>query len=334
MANIHPSSRQPVPLRGISSRAWEHPADRGALVALRELRGFDAVLKKLAGLINERALRLTYLGSAVRVDRHQYSRVHESYLNVASILDVEKPPELFIARNPDLGGKCIGIDNPIIIINSGSLDLLDEAELRFLLAHEIGHAVSGHALYRTMLSWLLRLTSGISWMPLGAIGLRVIIAALCEWSRKSELSADRAGALATQDPAAALRVMAKMAGGGDLSDIDQAAFLAQAKEFESGGDLRESFLKLMLLEHRTHDFSVARAAELQNWIHDGDYQTYLSGSYPRREDDRNASLSEEAKAAAKSYKEAFESTGDPLTSLVRKFRDSFSSNNGEDDAKK
>ncbi|QSB04510.1 M48 family metallopeptidase [Natronoglycomyces albus] len=330
MADNQPTSRQPVTLRGISSRAWEHPADRGALVALRELRGFDAVFKKLSGLFNERAIRLTYLGSAVRVDRHQYTRVHEAYMNVAAVLDVEKPPELFITRNPDLGGMCIGIDRPIIVINSGSLDVLDEPELRFLLAHELGHAVSGHALYRTMLEWLLRLTSGISWMPLGAIGLRVIIAALCEWSRKSELSADRAGTLATQDPAAALRVMAKLAGGGDLSDVDQTAFLQQAKEFESGGDLRESFLKLMLLEQRTHDFAVARAAELQHWIHDGDYQEYLSGSYPKREDDRDASISAEAKAAAKSYKEAFESTGDPLASLVRKVRDSFTSDSGQE----
>ena len=40
-------ARRRVTLTGISSRAWEHPADRGALTALRELRGFDDVLKAL-----------------------------------------------------------------------------------------------------------------------------------------------------------------------------------------------------------------------------------------------------------------------------------------------
>ena len=39
----------------------------------------------------------------------------------------------------------------------------------------------------------------------------------CEWWRKAELSADRAGLLAGQDPAAALRLLMKLAGGGDLS---------------------------------------------------------------------------------------------------------------------
>ncbi len=117
--------------------------------------------------------------------------------------------------------------------------------------------------------------------------------------------------------------MAKMAGGGDLSDVDTAAFLEQAKEFETGGDLRDSFLKLMLLEQRSHDFSVARAAYLKSWIDEGEYRDHLAGNYPRREGDADASISEEAKAAAKSYKDVFETSGDPLAKLLRKLRDSF-----------
>lgn len=315
------SSREPNLLRGISTRAWEHPADRGALVALRELRGFDLVTRKLSGMITERALKLSLMGSAIRVDRHQYSRVHEAYLSVGAVLDASDLPDLYVTRNPDLGGMCIGIDKPMIVINSGSLDLLDETELRFLLAHELGHALSGHGLYRTLLMILLRLTTSVSWIPVGVVGIRVITAALYEWSRKAELSADRAGALAVQDPAAAVRFMAKMAGGGDLHDVDTAAFLEQAKEFESGGDLRDSFLKLMLLEQRSHDFAVARAAALKSWIDDGEYRDYLAGDYPRRDEDGDASISAEAKAAAKSYKDLFETTADPLAKLLRKFRD-------------
>lgn len=318
---IRESARGPVILRGISTRAWEHPADRGALVALRELRGFDLLLRKMSGMISERALRLSLMGSSIRVDRHQYARVYEHYQQVGAVLDAADLPDLYITRNPDLGGMCIGIDKPMIVINSGSLDMLDEAELRFLLAHELGHALSGHGLYRTLLMVLVRLTTSVAWVPVGVVGLRVITAALYEWSRKSELSADRAGALAVQDPAAAIRVMAKMAGGGDLHDVDTAAFLEQAKEFETGGDLRDSFLKLMLLEQRSHDFAVARAASLKTWIDDGEYREYLAGEYPKRDDDKNASPTAEAKAAAKSYKDLFETSGDPLAKLVRKLKD-------------
>src|SRR3954452_5745676 len=68
--------RRRLPLPDISSRTWEHPADRGALVALRRLRGFDTLLRKLSGLFNERAVRLMFLGSAIRVDERQFPRLH------------------------------------------------------------------------------------------------------------------------------------------------------------------------------------------------------------------------------------------------------------------
>jgi hypothetical protein len=77
-------SRARVKLTDISSRAWEHPADRGALTALRQLRGFDYVLRKLAGLWNERALRLVYLGAAVRVDHRQFPGVYQLYTQAAA----------------------------------------------------------------------------------------------------------------------------------------------------------------------------------------------------------------------------------------------------------
>ena len=51
-------TRPRASLPGISSRAWEHPADRGALVALRKLRGFDTVLKAISGLVNDNRTQL------------------------------------------------------------------------------------------------------------------------------------------------------------------------------------------------------------------------------------------------------------------------------------
>ena len=65
-------TRSRATLTGISSRAWEHPADRGALVALRKLKGFDTILKALSGFIKERRIRLEYLGSGIRVDDRQF----------------------------------------------------------------------------------------------------------------------------------------------------------------------------------------------------------------------------------------------------------------------
>jgi hypothetical protein len=310
-------TRRRVTLTDISSRAWEHPADRGALVALRQLRGFDYVLRKLSGLINERAFRLALLGSAVRIDERQFPRVHWLYTEAATTLDVHELPELYVTNFPIWNATTIGMDKPFIVLNSALLDGLDEEETRFVLGHELGHAQSGHALYQSLLFWLMRLTGALSWVPLGALGLRAIVAALQEWSRKAELSGDRAGLLAVQDPAVALRVQMKMAGGGDLSQLDTTAFLAQGTEYESAGDLRDSVLKLLLLEAQSHPFAVVRAHELRRWVDEGEYTAIVTGSYPRRQDDATASMSQEAKNAAKSYADAFSRSQDPLAKFLR-----------------
>ncbi|MEV1290318.1 M48 family metallopeptidase [Micromonospora sp. NPDC049679] len=314
-------ARRRVVLTGISSRAWEHPADRGALTALRELRGFDDVVKAFFGMWNERGFRLSYLASAIRVDDRQYPRVYQRFAEAASALDIPELPELYVTQSPWLSAEAIGMERPFIVVNSACVQQLDDDELRALLGHELGHVRSGHSVYKTILIILTRWAANLSWLPVGALALRAIIAAMLEWWRKAELSADRAGLLAGQDPAASLRLLMKLAGGGDLSQIDTAAFLEQAAEYEGGGDLRDSLHKIRMTAWSTHPVPVARAAHLRQWIDDGGYGRVLAGDYPRREDDGNASVSEEIKAAAASYRDAFGRSQDPLVGLLRRLGD-------------
>src|SRR3954469_5623891 len=301
----HAPARRRITLTGISSRAWEHPADRGALTALRELRGFDDVVKTFFGMWNERAFRLSYLAGAIRVDHRQYPEVYRRFTEAATVLDVAELPTLYVTQSPLIEGQAVGLDKPFVVTSTGALERLDRDALLFLVGPELGHVGSGHAVYRTILMILTRWAQSLSWLPVGALALRGIIAAMYEWWRKAELSADRAGLLAGQDPSAALRLLMKLAGGGDLTQVDTAAFLEQAAEYEGGGDLRDSIHKLGMTAWSTHPVPVARAAELRKWIDSGDYGRILGGDYPRRDSDGNASVTEDVKAAADSYREAF-----------------------------
>ncbi|MFY1636682.1 M48 family metallopeptidase [Solwaraspora sp. WMMB335] len=314
-------ARRRIVLTGISSRAWEHPADRGALTALRELRGFDDVVKTFVGMWNERGFRLSYLASSIRVDHRQYPRVHRLFAEAAATLDVPELPELFVTQSPVLGAQAIGLDRPFIVVNTACVQQLDDDELRTLLGHELGHVRSGHAVYQTILTILTRWAANLSWLPVGAIALRAIIAAMLEWWRKAELSGDRAGLLAGQDPAASLRLLMKLAGGGDLSQVDTAAFLEQAAEYEGGGDLRDSLHKVRMTAWNTHPVPVARAAALRQWIDSGGYGQVLAGEYPRRDGDAAASVTDEIKAAADAYREEFSRSQDPLVGLLRRLGD-------------
>ncbi len=314
-----PSSpvRKRVPLPEISSRAWEHPADRGALVAVRKLRGFDTLVRKLSGLFSERAVRLEFLGSAVRVDERQFPWMHRLLVEVATGLDSPAVPELYVVSDPIPGAMTIGMDTAFVVITSGLVQLLDEEELRFALGHEMGHVLSGHAVYQTLLQRLIRLSGLLNTIPIGGLGVRAITAALMEWSRKAELSADRAGLLATQDAAVAFRVHMKLASGGQLGDLDSTSFFSQGAEYDATGDLRDSLIKLMLIEAKTHPFAVVRGAELRRWVDSGRYTAVLGGDYPRRSGDADAKVSEAAQEAARSYAETFRQSQDAVTKLVR-----------------
>jgi len=208
------------------------------------------------------------------------------------------------------------MDKPFIVLTSGLVDLLQEEELRFVVGHELGHALSGHALYQTLLQRLLMLSGVLAVLPLGTLGLRAIVAALFEWSRKAELSADRAGLLATQDPATAFRVHMQLASGGHLDQLDTTSFFAQGQEYLDAADLRDAVLKVLLVENRSHPFAVVRAAELRRWVDSGDYTAYVAGGYPRRGSDDDQKVSDAARAAAASYTESFRQTQDALGKLL------------------
>ena len=314
-----PPDRARVRLPGISSRAYEHPADRSALVAMRKLTGFDVLLRRLASLFSDRSLRLLFLASAVRTSQEQFPHLHELLLDGSAVLDLPEVPELFISQDPIPNAMTLGSDKPFIVITTGLVDLYDQEEMRFAISHELGHVLSGHAVYRTMLYHLTRLATRLAWFAIGYISLRVIIAALEEWYRKSELSCDRAGVLGGQDPAAARRALMKLAGGSRMHELSHDEFHQQAREYDAVPDVREGLIKLLQMQGTTHPFSVIRFAELDRWVAEGEYQDILAGRYPLREDDDQTSVSEEARAAARAYQESWNRSADPFIGLVKGF---------------
>src|SRR6266852_4893678 len=252
--NTLPAARPRKVLTQIAAVSWEHPADRAALQSLRSIPGFDQVVKKIYGFIGERGIRLLFQADAVRVGPRQFPRLNELYTDVLTTMDWDPRPDLYVSQTPFVNAGAYGMDRPFIVINSGALKLLDDDEMRTLLGHELGHVMSGHALYHTLL----------------------------EWFRKSELSSDRAGLLASQDPNASLRMFLKMAGGGDMAEMDLNTFLVQAKEYEETGGALDRVFKILNTLGASHPFNTLRAAELQRWIEAGHYERALRGEYTRR----------------------------------------------------
>jgi len=74
----------------------------------------------------------------------------------------------------------------------------------------------------------------------------------------------------------------KMAGGGDMKQMDLNAFLEQAKEYEETGGAVDRIFKILNTLEQSHPFNTLRAAELQRWVESGAYDRILNGEYTRR----------------------------------------------------
>lgn len=302
---------------GISRAAFEHPADRAALTALRKIPGFDLALKKIIGLLGEKSLRTIYLSSSVRVGERQFTRLFEIYKECIEILDIPQAPELYVSLAPFVNAGAVGTERPFVVINSATLEILDEDEIRFIIGHELGHILADHVLYKTMLMLLLRISVTGFGIPLTWLALTAIIAGLNEWDRKSELSSDRAGLLCVQDPGKAYGVFMKMAGGTRLEQMDIETFLQQAEEYQSGGDRLDSVYKILNLMGQRHPFPVLRVWDLKRWAESDEYRKIMDGDYPKRTEDDKASIYKEMVESARSYREAYEKSADPLIQFVK-----------------
>jgi Zn-dependent protease with chaperone function len=307
-------------LTDIDPSAWEHPADRAALMAVRRIPVFDHVLKALFGLFGEKPIRLAFQANAVRVGPRQFPEIWEHYLEVCATMDVRARPELFVSQTPLVNAGAYGMDRPFIVLNSGAVRLLNRNELTYLLGHELGHVMSGHVLYRTMIVLLLQLAA--LGFPVVGIAARVVLMGLLEWQRKSELSADRAGLLALQHPEATLSTLMKLAGGGREDETDLNEFLAQADQYRDGGDAADMVFKVLNLLGATHPFHVLRAAELRDWIEAGEYDRVLRGEY-RHRTDGPAPYKDDLASAARAYREDAQTFARQFAEALRQTRDRF-----------
>jgi Zn-dependent protease with chaperone function len=281
-----PAARPRRTFPQISAVTWEHPADRAALQALRAVPGVDEVIRKILALLGgERGIRLLFQGNAVRVGPAQFPRLWHLHTEVCTTFDWPDVPELYVSQTPFFNAGAYGVDAPFIVIHSAALELLDDDELRVLLSHELGHVMSGHALYRTIAAVLAIISLGALPMLASLVVLPVRLAFL-EWSRKSELSADRAGLLGAQDIVVAQRLDMKMAGGGRgdgfAGQMNVDAFMQQAHEYAASAEGLDVVYKVLSSLALTHPMHTVRAAELQRWVASGEYDRILRDEYHHR----------------------------------------------------
>lgn len=286
MAAIPDLSLPPrVRFPGLASAAFEHPADRAALEALRRTPGLDRLLRWLSDVGAERYVRIMFTADSLRVSPRQCSKLYNDLREACAILDVEEP-EFYLVQNPSPNAFAFGMQRHSLVMTTSLVDLLSDSERLEVIGHELGHIKAEHMLYRTMAivlaSVLSSMTEFLS-VP-GAILTQTLGYALYAWFRKSELTADRAGLLVAQDPDVCISRLLKLVAGSHrlADDLNIDEFTQQADQYDDmDEDILSIYYKFTMLRQQTHPFPALRAREIREWSRSEGYQRLLRGDYPR-----------------------------------------------------
>lgn len=154
--------------------------------------------------------------SGLRVTGTTLPEVHQTVSRVQQTLRLDEPPEVYVVNDPHANAAAPAFGRharPLVILNSGLVNLLSSSEMAFALGHELGHLGMNH---------VCREGVGEPKTEFEALQMRSL-------DRYAEVSADRIGLLASRSVYSAAHVMVKLACGltGPSVSLDIDAFLEQ-----------------------------------------------------------------------------------------------------------
>jgi Zn-dependent protease with chaperone function len=265
---------------GLEARTLMHPWDLQATDALKKVPGFDTLVRKVMEYGLERVFYLENVADNVRVTPRMLPRLHRYMQWSCKILGVSEP-EVYLTTDPVPNAWTYGHTRPFVVLTSGLVDMLDEEEQFFVVAHEIGHIKCEHVLYTVVarnISAILEVV-GQATLGVGALLGAGLALPLYDWYRKAELSADRAALLCVQERDVAIRTFMKMAGGATkiYTDMNQEEFLSQVRAYEEADvSTLDRAYKILLTAFRTHPFPILRAKHLEEWILEGHFDRIVA----------------------------------------------------------
>jgi Zn-dependent protease with chaperone function len=260
----------------LEAEDFQHPDDISATATLRGIPGLDLLVSKVMEYGFERVYYLENVASNVRVTARMFPRLHKALGWGCKILGIDEP-ELYVELDPVPNAFTYGHTRPFIVVTSGLIDMLDDEERFFVLAHELGHIKADHVLYTVLARNIAAVVNmiGQATLGLGSLLGQGLVLALYDWYRKAELTADRAGLLCVQDMNPCVRTFMKLAGGASrlYAEMDQTEFLRQIRHYEEAdrSGLNRAY-KFLLTAFRSHPFPILRAKELDDW-HGTRYRT-------------------------------------------------------------
>lgn len=251
-----------------------HPEDAAALSQLESIPGFPTIAKKVLEIGYEQFKYGVNMASNIRLSPTQLPEIYKHLPPICERLGL-KEPEFYLEMDPQPNAFTFGDTRVYIVVTSGLVEMMNDEELDAVIAHECGHILCRHVVYK-MVAEYLRLgldTIGI----LGTIA-KPVEYALYYWSRKAELSCDRCASIITS-PNVVASVMARFAGGPKAitSKVNMEEWAKQADIYDSirNGGLWNKTLQMAATINLTHPFNAVRVREILKWGESPKYKNLM-----------------------------------------------------------
>lgn len=204
------------------------------------------------------------LGTALKVSSQQFPRLHAASRLASQILRMDTPPVYVTPSSSKIRAQALGTnDDSYIVVNAELIDHLDDTELLALVGHELGHIQNNHVLYTTALYYLSEAAAMfVRW------AVQPAIMTLQAWSRRAEITCDRAALLCTRDLDATMAALVKIALGLEHNDqINIREYIENLPDTRRGvGRYTELF--------RTHPYMPKRIQALRLFADSAFYKSF------------------------------------------------------------
>lgn len=178
----------------------------------------DAPLNNFATKAILKGIATKYYGQQVedivccenKLTSESFPRLWDNFVHCCKTLGITDYPDTYVTgRLMGINGLSVEVnDRKLILLSYQTSVLLDDAEQRFLIGHELGHIQQDHLFAHTVQGLLSDLNKKSE--LLAPIVNDMLEVPLNRWYRESEFTADRAGLLCCGDINAAVLLLSKV----------------------------------------------------------------------------------------------------------------------------
>jgi Zn-dependent protease with chaperone function len=242
-----------------SGHEYAYISDRQTRAAFERMKPVELAVASTVRMFKS-VWRNQLLGNAVRVSDKQFPRIHGLVRQCADTLHIAVP-QIYIVNSPILNAATYGTnEESFIMVHSALVDHYSDEELLTVIGHECGHIHNSHVVYLTALHYLTRMAGVfVRW------AVEPALIALRAWSRRAEITCDRAGMLCSKNDQVSARALTKLVLGSQklYQEFNIDAFLDQYEEGKEGiGKYMEVFATHPWLPKRVLAMRVFAQSEL------------------------------------------------------------------------